>query len=127
MGLYENGHIYGDPPEDDPEPVAPAELFHKRVPRDVAQRSTVDVTGAVSALSVGPDDVLVVVFPDYVSASEMELLRNHFYDTGLRDRFILIAGAESMAKVRRDHGRSYPRPGTRDVESDVVYESRMGD
>lgn len=82
-------------------------------PTAVAQRSTVDVTGANEALVVGPDEVLVVTFPADTSLDDMYEIRSRLLDSNLRTgQIILIAGAEMMAKVQRDRepGRAYVRP-----------------
>lgn len=80
--------------------------------RDVAKRSTVDVTGATEALVVGPTDVLIINFPAHVEMDELYRMRDRLRDSDLRDgQILLIAGAEKMVKVEGDEpGRPYVRP-----------------
>ena len=71
--------------------------------REVAQRSTVDVTGATEALVVGPHDILVVMYPETVEMDELCLIRDAMRDTDLRDgQVVLLAGATKMVKVARE-------------------------
>ena len=61
----------------------------------------VEVQGAKEGLVVGPNDVLVMHFP-FLSARDLEAVRDHFKTTGLRDdQFILINGTLNMSKVER--------------------------
>lgn len=78
----------------------------------VAQRSTVDVTGATEALVVGPHDVLIIAFPEHVTMEELYSMRERLRDSDLRDgQILLIAGADKMVKVEGDEGsRVYVRP-----------------
>lgn len=117
MMRYERMRSEQSPPRVSPPPPPPP-------PVSVAQRSTVDVTGATEALVVGPDDVLIVVFPEYTSVRDLHTVRDRFRDTGLRDdQYVLIAGAAQLGKVQRDGGRTYVRPkGTTGPRCDVCGE-----
>lgn len=88
----------------------------------VAQRSTVDVTGAVEALVVGPTDVLIVSFPEHMTMGELYEMRDRMRDSDLRDgQILLIAGADKMVKVQQDAPRTYVRPhATVDVDVSEV-------
>lgn len=84
----------------------------KPEPQAVAQRSTVDVTGAREALVVGPNDVLIVSFPEHVTVDELYEIRSRMLDSDLRPgQVLLVAGAEKFVKVEGDDGsRTYVRP-----------------
>lgn len=74
----------------------------------VAQRSTVDVTGATEALVVGPRDVLIISYPATTTMRELYELRDRLRDSDLRDgQILLIAGAEKMVKVEGDPPQRY--------------------
>lgn len=79
--------------------------------------ATVEVVGAREALVVGPDEVLVITFPDGVTREDLEHIRDRFLDSRLSpDRLILISGDAHMTKVkhrdsRADTARDYRRPG----------------
>lgn len=81
--------------------------------RGVAQRSTVDVTGATEALVVGPNDVLIISYPEDTDMDDLYRLRDRLLDSDLRPgQILLIAGAAKMVKVERDDdgSRPYVRP-----------------
>ena len=60
-----------------------------------------DLTAA-RGFTVGPGDILVVVFPQWVGAPELEAHRQHLLDK-LGDRFVLVSGDDVMlARVRDD-------------------------
>ena len=70
----------------------------------IEQRPTVDVTGASEALAVGPDEVLIVVFPN-ADRRDLETIRDRFRDSALRpDQILLIAGQAELAKTHKDAG-----------------------
>lgn len=78
--------------------------------RGVAQRSTVDVTGATEALVVGPRDVLVISFPDETTMRELYEIRTRLLDSDLRPgQVLLVAGAEKIVRVETEES-PYVRP-----------------
>lgn len=84
-------------------PPPPPPVASGAMPRDVAKRSTVDVTGATEALVVGPRDVLIISFPEHMTMDELYVMRDRLRDSDLRDgQIMLIAGADKMVKVDGD-------------------------
>lgn len=80
--------------------------------RGVAQRSTVDVTGATEALVVGPRDVLVISFPESTTMGELYEIRQRLLDSDLRPgQVLLVAGAEKFVKVETDEPQAYAPTG----------------
>lgn len=69
---------------------------------EIAARVTVEVAGPSEALTVGPDEVLVVVFPN-ANRGDLEHIRSRLTDSMLRpDQILLIAGYAQLAKAHKD-------------------------
>jgi hypothetical protein len=70
------------------------------------QPGRVVVEGPAEALTVGPDEVLVVICHGTTDRYELQHLRSRMQDAGLRDDQILLLGAHfSMGKAPRDQIR----------------------
>lgn len=92
-------------------PPPPPPVASGAMPRDMAKRSTVDVTGAREALVVGPHDVLIISYPGHTTMEDLYAMRERLRDSDLRDgQILLIAGAEKIVKVEGDEPRAYVRP-----------------
>jgi hypothetical protein len=73
---------------------------------NVERRGLVDVHGPSEALTVGPDEVLVIVCHGTTDRYELQHLRERCNDAGLRPEQILLFGAGfTIAKAPKDNIR----------------------
>lgn len=72
----------------------------------IAVRAVVEVQGPSEALTVGPDEVLVIVCHGTDDRYELQQLRGRFLDAGLRPEQILLLGAGfTIGKAPKDNIR----------------------
>lgn len=66
----------------------------------VERRPTVEVRGPSEALTVGPDEVLVVVVHGYQDRYSLEQVRSRLLDSSLRpDQILIFGGDVTIAKA----------------------------
>ena len=73
-------------------------LARRDVDLTPAPRHIVEIVGAQEAITVQPDQVLVITFPAHTTAAQLEQLRSRLLDSDLRPgQILLVAGALSVA------------------------------
>lgn len=96
---------------DYPLPARPARLAQPPAPPppasgNVERHGVVEILGPSEALTVGPDEVLVVVVHDYTDRWNLQQVRERMRDAGLReDQILLFGGYVSIGKAPKGNVR----------------------